>query len=331
MKETRIHHWILVQRVLLGLACCALVVALIAPKVATERGVYDLLVVLDITQSMNVRDYSIGGKPASRLDFAKEAIRDAMLELPCGSRLGLGIFTEYRTYVLFTPIEVCRNQAELANALDRLNGQMAWAGGSEIAKGLFSGLRAARDLRDRPDLIFITDGHEAPPTNPRYRLHFDGPRGAIGGMVVGAGGLVPRAIPKFSLDGKPQGFWRADEVMQTDLYTRGRGGSVANEPMTETETSGPVVSTGQTPGQEHLSALHEEYLQLLASESGLSYRRLTDASSVFEALSDKVLARSAIAPTDVRWVAGTLALLTLLAVYVALPLIRRQRRVVTSA
>ena len=118
---------IVVHRLLLGLACCAVVGALIAPTVAMERQVYDLLVVLDITQSMNVRDYSIGGKPASRLNFAKQALREATLELPCGSRLGLGIFTEYRTYVLFTPVEVCRNQTELANTLDRLNGQMAWA------------------------------------------------------------------------------------------------------------------------------------------------------------------------------------------------------------
>ena len=318
------RHWIVVQRVLLGLACCALMVALIAPKVAMERRVYDLLVVLDITQSMNVRDYSINGRPTSRLSFAKQALREAALELPCGSRLGLGIFTEYRTYVLFTPVEVCGSQTELASTLDRLNGQMAWAGGSEIAKGLFSGLRAARDLQGRPDLIFITDGHEAPPINPRYRLLFDGQRGDVRGMVLGAGGLIARPIPKFSLDGKPQGFWRADEVIQIDLYTRGRAGSVANEQMIETQPSSPTMQSVATPGLEHLSSLHEEHLQLLASDTGLSYRRLVDENSMFDALTDATLARSAIARTDVGWIAGIFALLALLAVHVPSFLIRRR-------
>ena len=310
---------IVVHRLLLGLACCAL-----------ERQVYDLLVVLDITQSMNVRDYSIGGKPASRLNFAKQALREATLELPCGSRLGLGIFTEYRTYVLFTPVEVCRNQTELANTLDRLNGQMAWAGRSEIAKGLFSGLQTARDIPGRPDLIFITDGHEAPPINPRYRLRFDGHRGDVRGIVVGAGGLVARPIPKYSLDGKPLGFWQADEVIQTDLYTRGRAGSIANEQMTDTQPSTPGLPGTSAPGLEHLSALQEEYLQLLASETGLSYRRLIEQKSMFDALTDTTLTRSAIAQTDVRWIAGTLALLALLAVHLPSPSIRSRGRAITN-
>ena len=314
--------WIVVQRVLLGLACCALVVALIAPKITAKRRVYDLLVVLDITQSMNVSDYSINGRPASRLSFAKQALREVMLELPCGSRLGLGIFTEYRTYVLFTPVEVCRNQTELVNTLDRLNGQMAWAGGSEIAKGLFSGLRTARDLRDRPDLVFITDGHEAPPINPRYRLLFDGHPGDVRGLVLGAGGRIARPIPKVSLDGKPQGFWRADEVIQTDLYTRGRAGSVADEQMIETQPRSAAVPSVATPGLEHLSALHEEHLQLLASDTGLSYRRLIDANRMFDALTDAGLARSEIAETDVRWMAAILALLALLAVHLPSSLVR---------
>ncbi|MDB6087744.1 MAG: MxaL protein [Gammaproteobacteria bacterium] len=299
------------QRLLLALACLALSMAVFAPPIKLDRSVFDLLVAVDITQSMNVRDYRLAGEPVTRLAFVKHALREALFELPCGSKLGLAIFTEYRTLVLLTPVEVCRNQAELADAVQGLSGQMAWAGDSEIAKGLFSAVQGVRDLSDRPALVFITDGHEAPPVNARYRLIFEGQRGEVRGVIMGTGGLMPQPIPKVGPDGKEHGFWRADEVIQTDLYTRGRGGSVANEQMVETRPALPSQLAPPTQKREHFSALHEDYLRQLASETGLSYRRLTDVASLADALSGAPLARRATVQTDLRWVAGSLGLLAL--------------------
>lgn len=301
-----------VQRTLLGLSCLALATAMLAPSISLNRSVFDLLVAVDITQSMNVRDYHLGGQPASRLAFAKNALREALFELPCGSKMGLAIFTEYRTLILLTPVEVCRNQAELTDAVEGLNAQMAWAGDSEIAKGFFSGIHAVRDLGDRTALVFITDGHEAPPVNLRYRKLFDGRRGEVRGIIVGAGGLTPQPIPKVGPDGKEHGFWRADEVLQSDLYTLGRRGSVGNEQMIETQPAQRSQATTST-GREHLSALHEAYLNQLASETGMAYRRLTDFASMGAALTDRTLAQPAVVRTDLRWVAGALGLLALLA------------------
>lgn len=300
------------QRMLLGLACLALSIAVFAPPIALNRSVFDLMVAVDITQSMNVRDYHLEGEAVSRLTFVKRGLREALFELPCGSKMGLAIFTEYRTLVLLTPVEVCRNQAELTDALEGLSGQMAWAGDSEIAKGLFSGIHTVRDLGDRVALVFITDGHEAPPVNLRYRPIFDGHRAEVHGIIVGAGGLTPRPIPKVGPDGKEHGFWRADEVLQKDLYALGRGGSVANEQMTETQ---PVLpsQTATSTGREHLSALHEAYLKQLAAQTGLAYRRLTDVPSMVAALGDRTLAHPAIVQTDLRWVAGGIGLLALVA------------------
>jgi hypothetical protein len=100
-------------------------------------------------------------------------------------------------------------------------------------------------------------------------------------------------------------------VIQTDLYSRGRAGSVANEQMIETRPALPSPLTPPTQKREHFSALHEEYLRQLASETGLSYRRLTDVASLADALSRAPLARRATVQTDLRWVAGSLGLLAL--------------------
>lgn len=299
---------------MLLLAGMMLVVALFHPRIVLPRGVFDYLVVVDITQSMNTKDYRDANQPVSRLSMAKRALHQALLQLPCGSKLGLGIFTEYRSYLLFEPVEVCANYSELSTTLAHIDGRMAWAGGSEIAKGLYTGLRTARSLPDVPALIFITDGQEAPPVNPHHRPAFDGKPGEVKGIIIGAGGFVPMPIPKFDPDGRPLGYWRADEVLQTDTYSLGRGTSVKGEKMVETEKA-PLVNIGATPGREHLSALREPYLRLLAEETGLSYRRLVNVEDLSTALREPTLARKKKTPTDVGALFALFALTCLIGVH----------------
>jgi mxaL protein len=252
------------------------------------------------------------GVPASRLAFARHALQEGLLQLPCGSKLGLGVFSERRTLVLFTPVEVCRNRAELTAAINALGGQMAWANASEIALGLHGALQIAKELPDRPALVFITDGHEAPPVNPRYRPRFDGRPGEVHGFIIGAGGGIPRPIPKVGPDGSPLGFWREDEVPQTDLYSRGRAGSISGEQMEDSGGPPSPLPMDQPGGEEQLSSLHAQYLELLASETGLRYRSLTDGPSLAAALTDGAGLRREPAPVDIRWVWGTFALVALL-------------------
>src|SRR5207253_861479 len=147
------------------------------------------------------------GQPVSRLAFAKKALRQSLLELPCGSKVGWAIFTEYRALLLIAPIEVCANLGELRSTLARIDAQMAWAGSSEIAKGLHSAIGIARDLPGKPSLVFVTDGQEAPPLHPRYRPAFDDKPGDVPGLIVGVGDLRPSPIPKTDPEGQPLGFW----------------------------------------------------------------------------------------------------------------------------
>lgn len=300
------------QRLLAGATCVSLALTLLVPSVPAQRQVFDVLAVMDITQSMNVPDYQLNGAPASRLTFAQHALTQALLQLPCGSKLGLGVFTARRTLVLFTPVEVCRNRAELKDGINALGGHMAWANGSEIALGINGAVRLAGGLPEKPSLVFITDGHEAPPVNPRYRPRFDGRPGEVHGFLIGAGGLTPRPIPKVGPDGSSLGLWRADEVQQEDIYARGRAGSVAGEEMVDSGGPAPPLPLDQPRGQEQLSALHEQYLQLLASEAGLRYQPLSGAAGLAAALTAGA-GRRVTAPKDVRPWWGALALGALVA------------------
>ena len=295
----------------LGGAALLLLACFLAPRWPMQRSLYDHVVVLDVTQSMNVADQTWQGEPVSRLLFAKHLLRAALLELPCGSKVGWGLFTEYRSFLLFAPVEVCANLGELRSTLDHIDGRMAWTGNSEVAKGVFSGIAIAKALPDSPSLVFVTDGQEAPPVNPRHRPSFGGKPGEVGGLLVGVGELTPSPIPKIDPSGRPLGYWKADEVMQTDPRSQGRGGSVAGETMAD--ESGPVASLpGASVGTEHLSGLREAYLRLLAGETGLVYHRLHAPQPFVEALTAPVMARPLEATLDLRPALAGAALLLLL-------------------
>lgn len=302
------------DRWLLTGAALALIASLLHPGWNVEQPLYNDVVMFDVTQSMNVLDQQLDGKPVSRLYFAKHALRQALTQLPCGSKIGWGLFTEYRSFLLFQPVEVCANLNELRSTLDRIDGLMAWTGNSEIAKGLYSGLAIAKQLPDAPSLLFITDGQEAPPINPQHRPPFNGKAGEVSGMLIGVGDLKLSPIPKTDPSGRPLGFWKADEVDQTDPRSRGRGASVGNEKMVEDagDAQQPALP-GATPGSEHLSSLREAYLQILASETGLQYLRLQDEDAFFDALMAKKLAHPVVARADYAGHFAVLALLLLMA------------------
>ena len=301
------------ERWLLAGAAVALAACLLRPGWPVERARFDHVIVLDITQSMDVQDESLNGKPVTRLAYIKQALRDALLRLPCGSKVGWAVFTEYRSFLLFEPVEVCANLTELRATLAHIDGRMAWSGNSEIAKGLHSGIEVVRQLQGRPSLVFVTDGQEAPPLNSRHRPRFDDKPGDIAGLLVGVGDLRPSPIPKTDPSGRPLGFWQADEVAQTDLYAPGRGASVRGERMTEDAVADPVPALGATPGSEHLSALREPYLRLLGRELGLGYVRPESAEVLAAALTAPALAKPTTVRADGRIVFAILALLLLLA------------------
>ena len=259
------------------------------PAFNWPRATYDYIVVFDITQSMNVEDYKIADSPVSRLAYAREASRRALRDLPCGSRVGWGAFAEYRTLLLLAPIEVCAHYNDLLASLDKVDGQMRWGNASEVWKGVFWSIRAAKQASGHPDVIFLSDGHEAPPLGPEDRAGFDDVKpGDIRGWLIGVGGDTPMPIPRSDGEGKLIGHWRAEDVVQVE-------GSVDDG----------------AASREHLSALRERHLRALAQRVGFEYARLDGPASMSNAMRDPRFARARPAPIDLYWLPVAAALLLL--------------------
>jgi mxaL protein len=291
-------------------ALLLLLCALLLPTVNLPRKTYSYIVVFDITQSMNVEDYDLDGKPVSRLAFAKEAVRRALRELPCGSRVGWGAFAEYRTILLLAPVEVCANYNDLLASLERIDGRMRWANASEIRKGVYWAMRAAKEVAGRPDVLFLTDGQEAPPVvGAPLALFDDLKRGELHGWLVGVGGYTPRRIPRTDDDGRMVGYWRADEVIQlSDLLDQN-----ASAPGAGSAPGTPSAGSNAITSHEELSEVREPHLRVLARDVGFDYLHLTSLEAVSIAMQDSRFARWRRAPTDLGWI-PTLAALLMLAV-----------------
>ena len=248
-------------RILTALAL--LIAAAWMPDVTLPRATWNYMVTFDITQSMNVEDVTLDGLPASRLTLARAALRDALRRMPCGSKVGWSVFTDNRSFPLLLPIEVCGNYEILLSTLDNIDGRMRWANASNIGKGIYWSLQNARAMSGA-HIVFITDGQEAPPLRPGQRampdIAPDEIRG-VGGWLIGVGGDVPSRIPKTDADGVVTGYWAADEVVQEAGLLAGRS-------------------------QEHLSQLREAYLESLATQTGLGYRRLEHPATLTRAMLD---------------------------------------------
>ncbi|MCK0208505.1 VWA domain-containing protein [Starkeya koreensis] len=291
---------------LLTTAMLAVLAALVAPRVAVTRPARDILLVVDVTGSMNVRDAPVEGHPATRLAAARQGARDLLAALPCGSRVGLGIFTERRSFLLFEPAELCENFAAMDGAVAALDWRMAWEGDSYVARGVHSALALAADLG--ADLIFMTDGHEAPPLAGGALPAFEGESGKVAGLLVGVGGLDPAPIPKFDADGRETGFY--DE---TDVPQENRLGPPPEDAPSRAGWNPRNAPWGGEPasGTEHLSAMREGHLRALAAQVGLGFAPLTPASGFLAAVEADTRVRPVETRVDTSAVPAALALVCL--------------------
>lgn len=304
-----VRFWLLVAALLLVIA------GLVLPRVKFTRAAYDALAIIDITSSMNVRDLTLGGKPASRLDVVKDRLRDMVASLPCESKLGLGIFSERRVFVLFEPVEVCANFSSIDASITGLDWRMAWEGDSYVTKGVHDGVAVAKGLG--ADLLFFTDGHEAPPLPWSGMPAFDGKPGEVKGLIVGVGGKTLSPIPKYDDEGREIGVMGPDDVLQES-----RSG-----PPPPDAASRPGYHPKWAPfgnvevgGTEHLSSVKEEHLRAVAAQTGLAYITLDGASALLKAFEQGATAREVVVATDVRPFPAGLALLLLLILFGAIPL-----------
>ena len=209
----------------------------------------------------------------------------------------MALFSGHRAFLLVTPIEICANYSELSTIVRRIDWRMTWKARSEVAKGLHKSMNLLKQLPATTRLVFLTDGHEAPPINSELPPQYDGEPGDVAGLVVGVGGATAVPIPKFDDAGVQHGFWSADDVTHLDAFSAMQN---AREGI-----------TSDVQGTEHLSSLRESYLKAIAQSTGLTYARLEQRSRLARVMTDDRFSIEKVVTSDIRWMFAVVALIVL--------------------
>jgi mxaL protein len=309
------RFWLLLAAFLCFLA------ALVIPPAHEQTSAVNILLTVDVTGSMNTRDYSDDGHPVSRLEHIKKVLKETLANLPCQSRVGASIFAERRIFLLFNPIEVCANFSPIVGAIDAFDWREGWEGDSHIADGYYKAIDLAADLHS--DLVFMTDGQEAPPLPWSGGPSFDGKPGVVKGLLVGVGGYALSPIPKYDDSGREVGFYGQDDVLQESRFgipppdaVNRPGYNARNAPFGDVHVN----------NNEQLSSVREPYLKSLAQRTGMNYTHLTDAQSFTEALRTHTTPHPVDTIVSRAPIAAGLGVACLGCVYILLPLIAWLRR-----
>ncbi|MDP3607753.1 MAG: VWA domain-containing protein [Methylophilus sp.] len=261
----------------MGCLCGALLFLLLAIYQPTITSVYpqkNILFIIDVTQSMNVQDMAWKQNPISRLNFTKQLLKETIKQLPCGTQVGLGVFFKTTAALLYTPIETCAHYHVLESTLNHVDWRMASQGNSNIRLGLLSTAALLNSsIEDIAQVVFITDGNEAPPLNVFTHTNLSKWQDSRAWTIMGVGGNKPVPIPKLDTQDNIIGYWSTDAIKLNPAsnvdqgHNGGRDNSIATEPY-----------------EYYLSQLDASYLQELSTQIGAQYLKATTAEALIHAL-----------------------------------------------
>jgi mxaL protein len=289
---------------LLIAALLLLLAALFRPAISLKQNLHNYLFVVDVTQSMNTADMRVSRQPASRLAYTRQLLQQAVAELPCGTNVSLGVFSAESIALLFTPIEICRNYDVIQDSIAHLEWRMAWRGNSRLRFGMQSVTAILNSMPVPAQVVFFTDGDEAPKLNAVNKLDLTGWQGGNGWLIVGVGGDEPFPIPKFDSEDRILGYWAysnsilAPVQVQSEESIGSRDNSIATEDYNR-----------------YLSQLDEPYLKELSNEIGADYLKATNAGLLTQAMQKQKPAGQDISDFKIDWLLILAALMLMLIGY----------------
>ena len=290
---------------LLALALILLLAALFNPTAPIKRNIYSYLLVADISQSMNVMDESINGKPVTRMQYQQFLMHRIIGELPCGTQVGVGLFAGVSVAALYTPIEVCENFAAIEDTIDHLDWRTAWSGNSRIREGVATLARLIRSFPENAQVVYFTDGEETPKLHAFNTRDLAGFQGAKDWLFIGIGDEKGTAIPKLDENNQVIGYWSNESFAMQP--------GIAQISESNIGTRNDSVAGGTN--DRFLSKLDQEYLKLMTKEIGAQYVNGDSLQAVLSAMKKQPAARKDNARFDLKWVLAGLAGLLFLAAY----------------
>ena len=294
--------------VFLSSALLLLFIALFRPTVPIKHDIFTYMLVADISQSMNTQDIKATGKAAiTRIEHTRKIMHELVSSLPCGTKVGIGLFAGVSTAALYHPIEVCDNFHAINDTIDHLEWRTAWSGNSRIRENLFSISRVIRGFPEAAQVVFFTDGEEAPKLHVFNTKDLKGVQDAEDWLFVGIGSLEGAAIPKLSEDNQVIGYWSNESfALQPGIAQ-----------ISESNIGTRNDSVAFSEHDRYISKLDEAYLKEISKEVGGLYVHGDTVHDVLASMKLQKPARRDVAPFDIGWVLASLAGLLLFSAYLS--------------
>ena len=301
---------------LLAISFLLLIAAAFNPTIPLPRNIYSYVLVADISQSMNVVDTRLNGKETSRLDYTKFMMHRVVANMPCGTKVSLGLFAGATIAALFNPIEVCSNYDAIQDTIDHLEWRSAWSGNSRLRESLYMLSRVIRSFPEPAQVVYFTDGEEAPKLGIFNTKDLTNFQGGNGWLFVGIGSEKGNAIPK--LDDKNQliGYWSIDSF--------GIQPGIAQ--ISEANLGGRNNDVAGGTGDRYISTLQEQYLKSLSKEISGDYVRGDSLQSILTAMEKQKPSRRDIAAYNIQWILALFAAFIFLSAYITKDMFRNFKK-----
>ena len=260
--------------VFLFLTFTCLVIAFINPKFIMKKDITNYIFVVDITQSMLTQDTKINGEKVSRLKYAKNTLHKVLEQLPCKTKVSIGMFAGVSVAATYTPIEICENFSAVNETVERLDWRSVWAGNTRLRASMINLARLIRSFPESAQVVYFTDGEEAPFLHAFNTEDLNQFQGANNWLFVGIGSDVGTPIPKYDNKNQLIGYWSNESfALQpgvAQISAQNAGGRDNN------------VSSASY--DRYLSRLDEEYLKSLAQEVKGNYVNGNDINGILSAM-----------------------------------------------
>jgi Ca-activated chloride channel homolog len=189
-----------------GATLCLFVVALARPQLGRSESQVkaegiDIVLVVDISGSMQAMDYEKNGQRVSRIDAVKDVVREFIRDRP-NDRIGMVVFGT-RAYVA-SPLTLDHDWLE--RNLDRVRIGLV-EGNTAIGAGIGTGVNRLRDTKAKSKvMVLLTDGGENVRNPPALEAANAAKDFKVRVYTIGAGsqGLAP--MPVFDQAGNIAGY-----------------------------------------------------------------------------------------------------------------------------
>jgi mxaL protein len=294
------------ETVLLILASALLLFALIKPEIQLKQDVHNYLLVADVSQSMNAEDMKINDLPVTRLVYTQHLMKQVVKDSSCGTYISLGVFSAENVALLFMPLEVCKNFDIINDTIDQLEWRMAWSGNSRMTFGIKAAEATFEYLNIPAQMLFFTDGDEAPKSNGINRLDISNVRIGKNVVFVGIGGEEFVPIKRFNSNNKFVGYWGTDAAAESS------GGGIMYNDASKDDPDPPVA---YAEFDRYLSRLDLEHLKEMSAEIKGQYIVGADKPEFYSFIKSQAPAAKFVTDYSIRWILLLAAALCVLATY----------------